>query len=185
MIADIPAAKDFYTSGKELLDFAWDMVADLLANMEEAGDFGIDQDEISDAYWASAKRHLTTALSITQQGVELILRGRIADVSPFLLLAGHPSSWPSPYKGMTIKFSEFRTIDAQDLIKVHDIFCADRFPSDFIDRYNSLRERRNVLMHSIDKNLGVQVIDVIDSVLFMHKRLFPDETWGRCVINSC
>jgi hypothetical protein len=75
MIVEIPTSEEFYTSGKELLDFAWDTVAELLINLDGLEDCGVDShEEILDAYWKSAKRRLTTALSITQQGVEFIIK---------------------------------------------------------------------------------------------------------------
>ena len=179
MINNIPTADDFYTSGKELLDFSWDTVAELITNLDEAEYFGIDSEEVSEAYWDSAKRRLTTALSITQQGIEFILKGKIADISPYILIAGSPSNWPYPYDGAGIEFSQFRTIDAQDLIRVHDTFSEVSLDSNFVERFNSLREKRNSIMHSVDKSLRVQVTEVIDSLLYMHKSLFPDETWGQ------
>lgn len=182
MIIDIPTSENFYTSGKELLDFAWNTVVEPITNLDYLGEYGFDSntvEEVSDAYWKSAKRSLTTALSITQQGVEFILKGRISDVSVFILIAGDPGKWPSPYNGIDLKFSQFRTLDAQDLIKVHDTVSATPLSTDFVKSFNLLREKRNAIMHSIDKSINVPVVEVIDSILFMHKSLFPDETWGQ------
>ncbi|MDH4318297.1 MAG: hypothetical protein OEV64_07890 [Desulfobulbaceae bacterium] len=174
---DIPIADDFFTSGKELLDFSWGVVAKLLIDIDEAEYFGIDPEEISDSYWAAAKRRLTTALSITQQGVEFVLKGRIAQISPYLLIADPPSKWPSPYSGKNISFSDFRTIDAQDLIRVIDTFSEIPMSKKFADQFHQLRDKRNKIMHSVDKQLTVNVTEVIDSILFMHKALFPNERW--------
>ena len=183
MISDTPNADDFYESGKELLGFAWETVAELLLNLEEAEYFGVNKKEVSDAYWDAAKRRLSTALSITQQGVELILKGRLVEISPFLLISGQPSTWPSPYEGGPIRFPKFRTVDAQDLARVHDTFSSTPLSPGFIERFVSLREKRNTILHSVDKSLNVPVLEVIDSILFIHKQFFPAETWGelRCV----
>lgn len=174
---DIPTANDFFKSGEELLDFSWDVIAKLLTDIDEAEYYGVDPEEISDGYWTAAKRRLTTALSITQQGVEFVLKGKIAEISPFLLIADPPSKWPSPYDGSNISFSDFRTIDAQDLIRVIDTFSENPMPSKFVEQFNQLREKRNRIMHSVDKQLTVNVTEVIDSLLFMHKTLFPKENW--------
>lgn len=183
MIVDIPTSEDFYISGKELLDFAWDTVAELIKDLD---DLPACDEEVSDAYWRAARRRLTTALSITQQGVEFILKGKIAEVSVFLLIAGDPSKWPSPYNKdkdnnnkVDIKFHQFRTLDAQDLIRVHDTVSKTPLSPEFVTSFNLLRDKRNRIMHSIDKNLSVQVTEVIDSILFMHKCLFPSEAWGQ------
>lgn len=175
---NIPTADDFYASGKELLDFSWDVVAQLLVDIDEAEYYGVDSDEVSDSYWAAAKRKLTTALSITQQGVEFVLKGQITEISPYLLIVDPPSKWPSPYDGNTVNFSDFRTIDAQDLIRVIDTFSADSMPPEFVDQFHQLREKRNRIMHSVDKQLAVNVTEVVESLLFMHKALFPNENWA-------
>lgn len=187
MIVEIPTSEEFYTSGKELLNFAWDTVVELLINLDGLEDYGVDShdaEEISDAYWKLAKRHLTTALSITQQGVEFILKGKIIDVSPFILIAGDPGKWPSPQKGCSdLKYSQFRMIDAQDLIKVHNTVSKIPLSEDFRTCFGDLREKRNSIMHSINKNLDISILEVIDSILSMHKSLFPNETWGQVRYN--
>jgi len=176
-VTNIPTEEDFYTSGTELLDFSWDVVARLLTDIDEAEYFGVDPEEISDNYWAAAKRRLTTSLAITQQGVEFILKGKIAAISPSLLITDAPAKWPSPYEGEPIKFSEFRTVDAQDLIRVLDTFSSAPLPDNFVEQFHQLREKRNHIMHSVDKRLTVDVAEVIDSLLFVHKTLFPGESW--------
>lgn len=179
MITNIPTPDDYYTSGKELLNFAWDTVATLLIEFDQADYYGYDEAEISDPYWAAAKRTLTTALTIVQQAVELIIKGRIVEVSPYLLISDAPSRWPSPYAGSPIDFESFRTIDAQDLIRVHDTFAPVAFDAKFVDKFHDLRRVRNVVMHSAGKNVSVKVAEVIDSALYMHKVLFPGESWFK------
>ena len=177
MITDIPKALEFYISGKELLSFAWEITANLLTEFDEADYYEIDPDDISDQYWAAAKSRLNTALAIVQQGVEFILKGKICDVSPFLLISDSPSKWPPNGKNNKIKFSDFRTIDSQDLIPVINRLAKSPMPNDFSSQFNELRDKRNRIMHSIDKTLIVSVNDVIEAILYMHKTLFPNERW--------
>ncbi len=177
MVNNIPTAQEFYTSGKELLDYSWDVIANLLTNLDDAGYYGIDLQEISESYWNSAKRQLTTALSITQQGIEFILKGKIAKISPFLLIADPPRKWPSPYRDVDIDFAHLRTIDAQDLVRVYDTFSGELLPQNFVEKFHEMRNKRNRIMHSVDKNITVHVTDVIETLLFMFNLLFPDEIW--------
>jgi hypothetical protein len=179
MVNNIPEAEDFYESGKGLLDFAWNTVAILLTNLDNAKYYGVDEEEVSETYWNASKRSLTTALAITQQGVEFVLKGKIAEISPFLLISDPPQRWPSPYDCKDIDFAQFRTIDAQDLVRVHDTFSASRLDPNFVDKFNSLREKRNAIMHSVDKKLSVHVTEVFEAILSMHKALFPDKGWGK------
>lgn len=50
--------------------------------------------------------------------------------------------------------------------------------SEFVDQFHQLRVKRNRIMHSVDKQLTVDVTEVVDSLLYMHKALFPDERWA-------
>lgn len=179
MIMDVPSAQDFYDSGIELFDFAWDTVAVLWTSLSEAEEWGVDAAEVSEEYWAASKRRLTTVLAMTQQGVEFILKGRIAEISPYLLLADSPAKWPSPYDGHVLNFSEFKTVDAQDLIKLHDTVQGMALPPAFVDKFNTLRAKRNTISHSIDKKLQVHTSEVIETILSLHKALFPTENWAK------
>lgn len=114
-----------------------------------------------------------------QQGVELILKGKITYISPYLLITDSPSKWPSPYKDNEISFSQFRTLDAQDLIKVHDIFADAKISDEFTKLYNSLREKRNAIMHSVDNNLNIEVNEIIKNILAVHNSLFLNENWAQ------
>ncbi|HFG1611539.1 TPA: hypothetical protein ACGFXY_003672, partial [Vibrio cholerae] len=136
MINNIPTNDDFYKAGRELLDLAWDMIVKLLLNLKEGEYYGVDSDEISEEYWSKAKRQLTTSLSITQQGIEFLIKGRICQISPFLLIIESPSKWPSPYRESVIDFNEFRTLDAQDLVRVHDTFSEVPFDKSFVKKFN-------------------------------------------------
>lgn len=176
MIKNIPKADDFYQSGKELLDFAWGTSSDLLTEFDDADYYGFDKEEISDKYWEAARRKLTTSLAIAQQGAEFILKGKIVSISPYLLISDAPARWPSPYEGKAIDFSEFKTSDAQDLIRIFDTFSEEPLNPLFINKFHSLRERRNKIMHSVGNDVAVHVSEVIESILFIHKALFPTES---------
>jgi hypothetical protein len=179
LISDVPTPKDFFDSGIELFDFAWDTVANLITNFSDAVEYGVEEADVSEEYWAGSKRRLTTALAMTQQGVEFILKGKIAEVSPFLLLAEGPTKWPSPYDGNEISFSAFKTVDAQDLVRLHDTIRDPQLDKDFVVKFTSLRLKRNTISHSVDKKLQVHTTEVIEAILFMYKALFPTENWAK------
>lgn len=177
MISDIPSHDDFFNEGISLLSFAWDTVVNLLTDLSESEYYGIDISEVGDAFWLSSKQTLTTSLAIAQQGVEFILKGKIAEVSPFLLIAGNPKDWPKQGDGQPLSFSEFMTIDAQDLVKVHDTVATVKLENDFKIKYQELRKKRNTIIHTVNKNLTIHVTDVIVDILEVHKALFPGENW--------
>jgi len=184
-IIDIPTSEDFYISGKELLNFSWDIVAKLFINLDDSAEYVGEPPkeiaeklkEISEKYWSASKRHLTTALSTTQQGVDFVLKGKIAEISPYLLIADAPFKWPSLSKKGPINFSDFRTIDAQDLIHVINTFSDKPLDEGFRVQFEGIKKKRNSIMHSVDKRLAVSVTEVIESILFMHEALFVEESW--------
>lgn len=178
MVVNIPESDDFYQSGKELFNFAWDALSNLLTQLDQADYYGVDKNEVSEKYWAGAQRTLTTSLAIVQQGVEFVLKGKISAISPYLLISDPPSRWPTSEEGDSIDFSQFRTVDAQDLIRIHDTFSPVPLSATFAEKFHSLRERRNAIMHSVGKSIAISVAEVIEAILYMHKSLFPTETWA-------
>jgi hypothetical protein len=179
MISDIPAPSDFGSVGIHMLNLAWDTAASLLCDIDEAGYFEIDTDEVKDAFWLAARVQLSTALAIAQQGSEFLLKGKIAHVSPYLLLGAQPRDWPSGCASKTVPFSDFRTIDAQDLIKVHNTTCSPTLSQEFSEKFEDLRRKRNAVLHSIDKNLSVHVYDLILAVLFINESLGTEKNWAK------
>lgn len=177
MIQDIPNAEDFFKSGRAQFDFAWDIVVSFLKIFNDASHYGIDAKPEAEEFWAAAKQRVQTALAITQQGVELIIKGKIIGISPYLLISGSPSDWPKPTPGRIIKFSDFRTIDAQDLIKVHDIYSSAPLPEEIKGTFESLRQQRNSIMHTVAGDLKIPALYVVEQILEMHRLLMPDEKW--------
>jgi hypothetical protein len=177
MIKNIPPPQEFYEAGLSLLNFAWETVTALLIELNESEEAGLEVDEIKNAFWSAARQHLTTSLAIAQQGVEFILKGRISEISPFLLIDNLPKDFPKGSTSNDLNFSDFRTIDSQDLIKIHDTFSSERLPVGFQDKFEDLRKKRNSIMHTVNKNLVVQATDVISDILSVHKYMFPDRSF--------
>jgi hypothetical protein len=80
-----------------------------------------DRESASTDYWFKAQPALANAFGLIQQAMEMALRGRIASISPFLLISRDPKDWPKTVENGAVPFSDFRTLDAADLIMVHQI----------------------------------------------------------------
>ena len=184
MIINTPDAEDFFTTGKDLLSYSWGIITKLVLDLHEAEEYGNDIEEISDEYWSLAERQVSIALTISQQGIELLLKGKITEISPFLLLSEPPSRWPKPNKKTGIEFSQYRTIDAQDLIKVLDAVSQSQLLEEFVVKFEDMRQKRNKIMHSIDNTGMPNFIEMLESILLMHHLLFPNETFGPVRLNS-
>ena len=83
-VTDVPNYEDFLHIGSDHLQLAWDQVADLLTDIDDTLD--VYDEETKNEYWKASRRILLTALTTAQQGIELALKGYIAQVSPYLLI---------------------------------------------------------------------------------------------------
>lgn len=175
MIKDIPTKADFDAIGIALLDQSWETAASLLVELEEAKRHIEPDDE--ESYWQSASTKLATALAIAHQGAEFLLKGRIAEVSPLLLISNPPREWPKPGADGNIAFSQFRTVDAQDIVKLHDGCAAVPLDGNFAAAFETLRVRRNSVMHSVARDLKVHAAGLIEEILRIYTSLMPERNW--------
>lgn len=169
MIKDVPSKEDFDAVGHALLNQAWQEGMSLLIELEDAKDWVDDADE--EEYWKSAGTRMATALAIAHQAAEFQIKGRIADVSAFLLIANSAREWPKAEFDGNISFSKFRTVDAQDLVRLHDGCAATPLDSAFKERLELLRVRRNSIMHTVDKDIRIKVVELVETILTIHKSL--------------
>ena len=178
MIKDIPTNDEFDSAAKAQLDFAWDIVISFILTLAEAAGYSdVDEDD-KRVYWETARQRILTSLIIAQQGVELAIKGKLVTVSPYLLIVGNPSEWPKDSTGNGVSFSEFRAIDAQDLVKVHNTACSQPLDTGFSELFERLRKLRNKAMHTVDMRLDVSAQEVIAILLEVHQYLYPDESWA-------
>ena len=179
MILDFPTKNDFFNAANNYLNSSWDSVIGLLSEFEEIRGVFKDSEyeDESKRYWSSAKQTLIGATALVQQAAEFYIKGRISDVSPYLLISGSPPSWPKGCNKKDVEFSSFRTLDAQDLLKVHDTVCEVRFTDKFIQWFDELRVIRNKIMHTVDKSLNLTPEEVIDLILFAHQYFSDSKCW--------
>lgn len=177
MIKDIPTPSDFYDHGLNLLNVCWDGVISLLTDLDNARSFDSDVDNKLDEYFSAAKPTLISSISIAQQGIEICLKGKISEISPFLLIHGNPRDWPKNPEKSDLYFADFRTIDAHDLIKAYNTFSKDQLPQEFINGFNKLRKKRNTIVHTVDKRISVHIVDIFLEILNAFLYLFPNKNW--------
>jgi hypothetical protein len=80
VIANVPTAMDFQEHGLMFLNLAWDTIFDLLLEHSDAEAWNRDgeiDDELSVDYWQAAKRPLSIAHALAQQGAELAVRRQL------------------------------------------------------------------------------------------------------------
>ncbi len=183
MIIDLPTEADFRAIGFQLLNMAWDTAATLLCDIDEADYYEIDPDEfaddleVKDAYWQAARTQLSTALAVAQQGSEFLIKARIAAVSPYLLIFSSPKDWPSCCATKPTPFADFRTIDAQDLIRTNNTFSKTPISDEFIIEFEKLRRTRNSIIHSVNKHINVHITELLRAVLLINEHLGQSLQW--------
>lgn len=129
-------------------------------------------------HWRAKQLLLNNAFSLLQQSLEIALKAKIAEVSPFLLIAGDPRSWPKPKDGVnTIDFSNFRTIDAVQLCGAVNTVSATPLSKDFIEFYGRLRQSRNKIAHLNASSITIEVKTLLVDILTAQRFLFPDDRW--------
>lgn len=174
-VTDVPSYQDYFDIGSDHLQLAWDQVAKLLIDLSDTFD-DYDQ-ETKDEYWEASRRILLTALTIAQQGVELTLKGYIAKTSPYLLIQNPAAKLPGSSTSSDIPFADFKTIDAQDLVKMVTAFTSTSLSEPFQRRFEELRNIRNQIMHSIGEKISVEPVELIEIILEVHSELFPNNHW--------
>jgi len=194
MITDIPRPIDFHLAGLSYLNIAWENINDLCDNIDNFGKkllnwdkFKLDEyvdksavGEIKKLHWEDLQRSLSLALSLIENGVELILKGRISEKSPYLLIIDLPRRWPAKCDVSDIPFSEFKTIDASELFKMHNTVCGEKLPQSSCTHFERLRARRNKSIHTVDKALKLSIREVYLDLLESYYYLIKDVPWLQC-----
>ena len=161
MITDIPQANEFRDAGIGFINLAADQIFSLYFQLRETG---LEEEEWVvelKQFWLSAQKPLSNALALVHQGIDFLIKARIATISPFLLLSGNPRDWPRGSERRDVAFAEFHTLDAQELVRAHDVVVTPRLPEEFVARLGEIRRSRNTIMHSVDRALQVAAKDVL------------------------
>jgi len=158
------------------LNFAWDAIFDILLDYEniESWNYVLDKDEIQE-YWQAAEKSFSIAHALAQQGAELIIKSKIASVSPYLLLNSFPTILPKACTEIDTDFADFRTIDAQDIIKVYNTVLFPSLPQDLTYTFNTFRKERNALFHTVDKRLAYNEKKIISYIIRICNLIKPKQ----------
>ena len=191
MITDIPTPRDFELSGIGFLNLAWDAVISLalrtidttpipdweyIPEIDEYIQTDIAQD-VTEDYWKAAQQPLAMALALTQQGIELLMKGNIANVSPYLLIAGSPREWPGGCQDIDMSFMKFKTVDANELVRMYNTVINPHLTDQFIARFDELRTMRNTIFHSVGGQLRITVEEVLTAIMEANATLTTSGDW--------
>lgn len=182
MITEIPTASEFQAAGINQLYLAWQIAMQAVHDYEEIAGLILDDEAEEDAasaeFWTKSQPALANAFGLIQQAMEMALKGRIASISPFLLISRDPKDWPKGADTVAVPFSEFRTLDAADLVKVHNTFSSISFDENFRAFWDNVRRDRNKIMHSFSpRSFDPQTL--VRTILTAAEALFSDMRWPQ------
>jgi hypothetical protein len=185
MITEIPTASEFQDAGLNQLYLAWQIAMQAMRDYEEAEGSLADEDgraERSAEYWAKSQPALANAFGLIQQAMEMALKGRIASISPFLLISRDPKDWPKRADSTSVPFSEFRTLDAADLVKVHNAVSAEPLDEVFCTFWDNVRRDRNKIMHSLSPKSFAPTV-LVRAILIAAQSLFSEVQWPQRLLD--
>lgn len=146
-------------------------------HVDQSSQWDLDVDSAArQEYWAKCGPALANALALVQQAHELYLKSRIVGVSPFLIIAREPSQWPRDGANRNISFSEFLTLGAAELPKVHDMVCPERLDEETRTFLKDVRELRNAFVHQ-GAATSSKAGEIINLVMRTHHWMYPSVSW--------
>lgn len=196
MIENVPTADEMLTVSLRLYFKAWSDVADILMewrqyspnsfperhpdrgeyHIEPAASDGPDRAKDWREYIEAAQTDLQAILALIQQSQEIGLKARICAVSPYLLLKRTEVRASDPARNVW-DFTDFPTLDASELIRVHDVFCPSAMPQAFRAAYDEIRRNRNKIAHLGLYRDSIDPSRIIDSLQLQYRALYPERNW--------
>ncbi|MGR6331002.1 hypothetical protein ACU5AX_18235 [Sphingomonas sp. XXL09] len=182
MITDVPTPAEFHTAGLNQLYLAWEIAMRTVREFNEAMEASDGEKSAPTEYWHRVQPALANAFGLIQQSMELALKGRIAAVSPFLLVGRDPRDWPRGVDTGDVSFGEFHTLNAVDLVKVHNSVITPRLDQPFKDFWEQVRQDRNRIMHSTARP-NFDAAAVVRTILTAVEALYGDKPWPQRLLD--
>ncbi|MDI6450037.1 hypothetical protein [Anaerobaca lacustris] len=178
MITDLPSENDLEHAGIDYLDMAMTEAIGIalgeeyyIENNDPTGEVDLVQE-----YWTSVRYELAKCASLLQTGTELLLKSRIAGISPFLLL-DRVSTWLNRASRENVHFDEFRTVDVRVLPQIYNTVCGRRLSDAFMSTLEGIRKRRNAIVHSASDRAVPTCESIVLDVLEVSANLIGEGKW--------
>jgi hypothetical protein len=187
MLTNLPTPDGMEQSALRLYFTAWDHVFRIIDEMatDEMLSFSVKNGrtkpddgsaDLVDEFITLAQPDLQLAYTLIQQSQEIGLKARICAVSPFLLLLGSDvRTWPSS----DADFTQFRTLDASDLVKVVNSVCTQALSTRFANLYEVVRGHRNKVYHQGTFNNRLDPVVLLSALVTQYHELYPNRIWLR------
>lgn len=168
---DIPTSFQLMDAGKRLLFSAWRDIAALALELKFPNEDLDDSERLGEKeFWKIHRSSLEATLVLILGGAELLLKGKIAEKSPFLILKD------SSQFDLKKSFLDCETIPAIKLIKVYEVVAGKALQQPFKSIFNELREQRNRIIHLGFSGAELDARKLLKNILIMTKALC-NENW--------
>jgi hypothetical protein len=195
MISNVPTAEELREVAIRTYFIAWKEASKLLEGVNLLGYFNLSlkngklvagtseefdhltQQESEDnfaKYEAALQPEVHATMSLIQHSQELALKTFICEKSPYLLLLGSDiRQWA---KGNT-DFTDLKTIDASDLLRVVSAICNRQLSEHFKQNIERIRRGRNSYQHLGKQREKIDVIEPLKILTQQYIEMFPERNW--------
>lgn len=184
MIENVPTAADLQLVSLRLYFRAWADTTSIITDWAEYGmlvtenNSGDEDNPEWHQYIEAAQSDLQAIYTLIQQSQEIGVKARICEVSPFLLLKRTDIKAVDEKNGRW-DFTDFPTLDASELTRVHNIFCATTLSKEFQAIYEDIRRSRNKISHLGSYKQRIEPQAIIDILQAQYSELYPDRHWMK------
>jgi hypothetical protein len=143
MLTNIPVANDYKNVGVECLVQAYKSI------------FSIDNGELMpdvlrEDIWKYNEIVLRTSIVLIHQGIESLLKGKIAEKSPLLIVDQKRAEWKTLPNSGDENFADLYTIAGNDLLRTfYACIPTNSINDDFVAHFENIRIQRNKIVHGI------------------------------------
>jgi hypothetical protein len=188
MIVNVPTADELTSVSLRLYFKAWAEVTAILEDWSRIFDLGREHglrrgkavcftpDDEWREYLDNSQNDLQGIYTLVQQSQEIGIKARVCEVSPYLLLKSLQAK-PTSETGGDYDFSDFQTIDAVELVRVHNMVCAHQISHTFRDLIEDIRRNRNKIHHLGILNRSLDPHAIIDVLQQQYAELYPGRRW--------
>jgi hypothetical protein len=185
VIKNTPTADELRLVSLRLYFKAWADTTNIITEWAEYGEWAAEsqeEDEETDTragweqYIAAAQSDLQGIFTLIQQSQEIGIKARICEVSPFLLLK-RTDVRPTDGEQNVWDFTDFPTLDASELVRVHNMFCSTVLSKEFQAKYEEIRRGRNKISHLGIYKQNLEPLEIIEILQLHFSELYPGRRW--------
>lgn len=191
MIKNFPTYDEYVSLAKDCLNQSFEMVYEIgeYINSIESEKLFETLEITKDDVWKFNNGKIRTSIVLLHQAVDALLKAKICEVSPLLLIEGDKTKWATLPDSKDKNFNDYYTIGSEQLLHV---YCGIKpITKEIISFINELRLKRNDAIHGLsvkDLTPKFTIMGVLKAFTYflgkstwwetVHDKLYNDPTFG-------